>query len=170
MTDGITIERLRDLYRPFPAEVVQWRAQMVTDKTRGGGFAALALSYIDARDVMERLDQVCTPVCWQSEHFDAGGGKLGCRIGIFIDQIWIWKSDGAGATDIEAEKGAFSGALKRAAVSWGIGRYLYDMGNVWVPCDAYEQSGKLKFKKFTDDPWNHVRNAAQFLPKQEKAA
>lgn len=167
--NGVRIEQLRDLHRPFPAHAVSWRAQLVTN-ARGGGFAALALAYIDARDVMERLDHVCTPVHWQSEHFDAGNGRLGCRIGIFIDGMWVWKSDGAGETDIEAEKGAFSGALKRAAVSWGIGRYLYEMGNVWVPCDAAEVQGKLKFKKFLADPWQHVTNAERFLPKQQKEA
>lgn len=166
---GVTIEQLRELHRPFPADAIHWRAQTVT-KARGDGYAALALAYLNSRDVMDMLDQVCTPGFWQSEHFDAGGGKLGCRIGIFIDDQWVWKSDGAGDTDIEAEKGAFSGALKRAAVSWGIGRYLYDLGNVWVPCDATEYQGKPKFKKFTADPWDHVRNRAAFLPRPHKDA
>lgn len=174
MTDdiatGVTLENLRALHRPFEAHQIHWRAQTVT-KARGDGYAALALAYLDARDVMDRLDQICGPANWQSEHFDAGNGKLGCRIGLFIDRLWIWKSDGAGDTDVEAEKGAFSGALKRAAVSWGIGRYLYDMGNVWVPCEATEYQGKPKFKKFTADPWDHVKDAARFLPKpQQKAA
>lgn len=174
MTDdiatGVTLENLRALHRPFEAHQIHWRAQTVT-KARGDGYAALALAYLDARDVMDRLDQVCGPANWQSEHFDAGNGKLGCRIGLFIDRLWIWKSDGAGDTDVEAEKGAFSGALKRAAVSWGIGRYLYDMGNVWVPCEATEYQGKPKFKKFTAQPWDHVKDAQRFLPKpQPKAA
>lgn len=165
----VTIETLRELHAPFPADAVHWRAQTVT-KAKGDGYAALALAYLDARDVMDRLDQTCKPMNWQSEHFDGGNGKLGCRIGIYINGQWVWKSDGAGDTDVEAEKGAFSGALKRAAVSWGIGRYLYDLGNVWVPCEAYEQSGKLKFRKFTDDPWNHVRNRVAFLPRTKKEA
>lgn len=168
MTDvasGVTIEKLRDLHRPFEAHQIHWRAQTVTE--RNGSYIALALAYIDARDVMDRLDNTCGPANWQTEHFDAGNGKLGCRLGLFIDRLWIWKSDGAGDTDVEAEKGAFSDALKRSAVSWGIGRYLYDMGNVWVPCDAYkDNNSKLRFRKFTDDPWNHVKDVARFLPKQ----
>ncbi|MCY1218454.1 hypothetical protein D9M72_304030 [compost metagenome] len=119
---------------------------------------------------MDRLDQVCTPAFWQSEHFDGGNGKLGCRIGLFIEDQWVWKSDGAGDTDVEAEKGAFSSALKRSAVSWGIGRYLYDIGNVWVPCESKEYQGKPRFVKFTDDAWNHVRNRAAFLPRAAKEA
>lgn len=169
---GVTIEQLRDLHRPFPSGEVSWRAQTVT-KARGEGYAALALAYIDARNVMDVLDHVCGPANWQAEHFDAGNGKLGCRIGIRVDGEWVWKSDGAGDTDVEAEKGAFSSALKRAAVHWGVGRYLYDLGNVWVPCaaDPYKDDRgreKLRFKKFNDDPWNHVRNRAAFLPREER--
>ncbi|MEI3803123.1 Rad52/Rad22 family DNA repair protein [Agrobacterium sp. CCNWLW32] len=167
--DSVSLEQLRDLHRPFNADQVHWRAQMVT-KARGEGYAALALAYLDARDVMDRLDQVCTPAFWQSEHFEAGKDRLGCRIGIFINGQWVWKSDGAGDTDVEAEKGAFSSALKRAAVSWGIGRYLYDLGNTWVPCEATDNQGKPRFKKFTENPWDHVRNRAAFLPKLNKEA
>lgn len=171
MIDGVSLDKLRDLHRPFMASQVHWRAQTVT-KARGEGYAALALAYIDARDVMDRLDQTCTPAFWQSEHFDGGNGKLGCRIGLFIGGQWVWKSDGAGDTDVEAEKGAFSGALKRAGVSWGIGRYLYDLGNVWVPCEivAGSEQSKPKFKKFIGDPWANVQNAANFLPKPKASS
>ena len=47
--------------------------------------------------------------------------SLSCKVG----DNWITKADGAGDTDIEGEKGGISDALKRAAVVWGIGRYLY---------------------------------------------
>lgn len=141
------------LSEPFPKESIRWRAQMVR------GDKALALAYIDARDVMGRLDRVCGPGGWQSEHFDVGG-KTGCKIGIYIKNgeygQWIWKSDGAGATQVEGDKGAFSDALKRAAVNWGVGRYLYDLGATWVPC---ELGNNGKFKKFTSDPWASVKNA-----------
>lgn len=169
----LSSETIKDLYAPFPADMVHWRAQMVVKSRQGNGHGALALAYLNSRDVMDRLDAVCGPENWQCKHYDANG-KMACSIGIRIGGEWIWKSDGAGDTDIEAEKGAFSGALKRAAVQWGIGRYLYDLGNTWVPCEAseYDQNGKKKFrfKKFTEDPWNHVRNAQSFLPRQQKAS
>lgn len=165
---GITPEQLKELHHPFPADMIHWRAQMVYD---GGqkGIRALALAYLDSRDVQDRLDAVCGAENWQCEHYDANG-KMACKIGIRVNGEWIWKTDGAGETDIEAEKGAFSSALKRAAVHWGIGRYLYDLGNTWVPCEATKVKDKLKFKKFTDDPWKHVRNAQSFLPQHKKAA
>jgi hypothetical protein len=124
---------------------------------------ALALAYIDARDVQDRLDRVCGPQGWQAEHFDAGNGRLGCKIGVFVptndDRYgqWLWKSDGAGNTDVEGDKGAFSDSFKRAAVHWGVGRYLYSLGATWVPCDTLQgRDGKPKFKKFTADPWAHI--------------
>jgi hypothetical protein len=37
----------------------------------------------------------------------------------------------------QAGKSAASDAFKRAAVMWGIGRFLYDIGMVTLPCDQY---------------------------------
>lgn len=150
------------LSEPFPKESIRWRAQMVR------GDKALALAYIDARDVMGRLDAACGPGGWQSEHFDVGG-KTGCKIGVYIKNgdygMWVWKSDGAGATAVEGDKGAFSDALKRAAVNWGIGRYLYDLGATWVPCEVHTEGPRSgKFKSFKGDPWQYVKKP----PKSQK--
>jgi len=149
-------EIFHKLSEPFPKESIRWRAQMVS------GDKALALAYIDARDVMSRLDSVVGPAGWQSEHF-AVGGKTGCRIGIYVANgqhgQWVWKSDGAGDTDIEGAKGAFSTAFKRASTSWGIGRYLYDLGATWVPCETKDG----KFKKFIGDPWQYVKSPPKHL-------
>lgn len=127
---------LDDLKKPFAPEKISWRIGATNkEKTKG-----LALAYIDARDVMERLDEVCGMDGWQTRHHDVGGGKLACEIGILttpdddsvVAHEWIWKSDGAGSTDVEADKGAFSDSLKRAAVQWGVGRYLYSLKSPWV--------------------------------------
>lgn len=99
------------------------------DKSKGMG-----LAYLDARDVMDRLDNVCGPANWQDRYSHAGQ-KTCCEIGIRINGEWIWKSDGAGDTDMEGSKGAFSDAFKRAAVRWGIGRYLYSSNTPWVALD-----------------------------------
>jgi hypothetical protein len=113
---------LERLAAPIDPTRVSWRVGATTgDKTKG-----LALAYIDARDVMQRLDEVCGADGWQNDYPHANG-KTVCRIGIKIGNEWIWKANGAGDTDVEAEKGALSDAFKRAAVMWGIGRYLYDV-------------------------------------------
>lgn len=139
------------LSAPFPADVVQWRVGSVTkDKAKG-----MALAYIDSRDVMKRLDDVCGPAGWQDDFVPMPNGTTCCRIGILIDGQWVWKGDGAGATgnvenDAEremAQKGGYSDAFKRAAVKWGIGRYLYDLDSPWVELDEYKRIKKTEYAK-----------------------
>jgi len=93
-------------------------------KWRKGYKGGKDLVYIDARDVMNRLDEVFGVGGWES-HYESVGGRMICKLSCRIDGQWITKSDGAGDTDIEGDKGGISDALKRAAVLWGIGRYLY---------------------------------------------
>lgn len=133
-----------DLRAPFEADRISWRIGATNpEKSRG-----LAMPYINARDVAERLDTACGPDRWQNRYPHANG-KTVCEIGILCDTgngfEWIWKSDGAGDTDFEADKGALSGAFKRAAARWGIGAYLYNIENVWVAI-------KAKGKSFTIEP------------------
>ncbi len=130
---------IEQLAAPFPPEQIHWRAQTLTgDKSK-----ALALAYIDARDVMDRLDAVMGPANWATTYEETAKGRMLCRLSLRVDGEWIMKTDGAGNTDVEGEKGAISDALKRAAVSWGIGRYLYGIGNTWAPCEV-GNNGKWK--------------------------
>ncbi len=129
------------LAAPFPSAAVNWKPQTLTkDKTR-----ALAVAYIDARDVMDRLDDVVGQFNWQVEHIEACG-QLVTRLGIRnpTSGEWVWKSDlgfvGGSESNNEDEqvkaiKGTPSDGLKRAGVAWGIGRYLYKLPKVWVDYD-----------------------------------
>ena len=112
------------LKRPFAINKLRWR--------KGGGSKELV--YITARDVMDRLDEVCGVDGWQS-NFDYIGDRMICKLSIRFyhktEEVskwavsWITKSDGADDSNIEGAKGGISDALKRAAVQFGIGRYLY---------------------------------------------
>ena len=82
--------------------------------------------YIDARHVMKRLDEVLGLEFWQTKYHETPSGRVICELSVCINGNWIVKSDGAGDTDIEGEKGAISDALKRSAVLLGIGAYLYN--------------------------------------------
>lgn len=106
---------LKQLKDPFKPEIVKFR--------QGGGGL---LGYIDARDVMKRLDDVLGVENWRDEYKEVVGGIV-CTLYVRNGQDgeWIGKSNGANFTKIEAVKGGISGALKRAAVEWGVGRYLY---------------------------------------------
>lgn len=125
------------LSAPFMPEEIDWRVGSTNgDKTKG-----MALAYMDARAVMDRLDNSCGPQNWQCQYTPAGPIMI-CSIGIKFDD-WVWKQDGAGATDFEGEKGAMSDAFKRAAVRWGVGRYLYDIKAPWVAIQQFGKSFKI---------------------------
>lgn len=153
-----------ELSSPFAYDRVSWRVGATTaDKKKG-----MALAYIDARDVMERLDTVLNPAGWQCDYPHAGV-KTVCSLKCWLpmgaphDDIencswdWIAKADGAGDTDYEAAKGALSDAFKRAAVRFGVGRYLYDLSTPWL---EVEQRGKSFV--FTDDS---LTKLGQYLKK-----
>jgi hypothetical protein len=127
------------LAAPFSPASISWRIGSTTaDKQRG-----MALAYLDARDVMDRLDEACGPGGWQATYPHAGA-KTVCSIGILCGEHWVWKSNGAGDSDIEAEKGALSDAFKRAAVLWGVGRYLYSLPSPWVEIETRGRTSVIK--------------------------
>jgi hypothetical protein len=126
---------LHDLSAPFNPDEIEWRVGATNkDKTKG-----IALAYITARAVMDRLDQICGPENWQCRYSHAGD-KTVCEIAVRCNDEWVVKSNGAGDTDVEGPKGALSDAFKRAAVLWGIGRYLYSLDSPWVALEARGRS------------------------------
>jgi hypothetical protein len=115
------------LKAPFAPDDVRWRVGATNgDKSKG-----LALAYVDARLVMDRLDTVAGPTNWQATYSHAAN-KTVCELSLRCGDEWVTKANGAGDSDIEGEKGALSDAFKRAAVLWGIGRYLYNLDSPWV--------------------------------------
>lgn len=131
------------LAAPFSPASVSWRVGSTTqDKSKG-----MALAYLDARDVMDRLDEVCGPGGWQCRYSHVGAITV-CEIGILDSDAWNWKADGAGQSDIEAEKGALSDAFKRAAVRWGIGRYLYSLPSPWVELETRGRTSVIKESEY----------------------
>lgn len=133
-----TSEIYKALKRPFPERLISWRVGATSkDKQKG-----IALAYIDARDVMQRLDDVLG-LDWQCKYSHADSKTI-CELSIKVEGEWITRSGGAGDTQVEAEKGAISDAFKRAAVLFGVGQYLYHLPNEWVEID--------QFKKITKPP------------------
>lgn len=128
-----------ELKKPFDVSLIHWRVGATNrEKTKG-----IALAYIDARDVMKRLDDVMGNENWQNRYTHVTPNGVICELGLFIDGQWLWKANGAGETSYEAEKGAMSDAFKRAAVMWGIGRYLYYLPNQWVDIEPAGRSHKI---------------------------
>lgn len=114
---------------PFEDHEIEWRVGSTNkDKTKG-----MMLAYVTNRAIMNRLDDVLGPENWKQTYREIHKGIV-CTLSIRLerDSEWISKEDGADLTSIEATKGGLSDAMKRAAVQFGIGRYLYDSESPWV--------------------------------------
>lgn len=116
------------LQAPFPAHLVGWKPQSYTkDRSR-----ALLLAYVDARAVQDRLDAIC-PDGWSFE-IEVVPGTGTPTVKGRLTVLGVTREDIGEATDGEygTLKAASSDALKRCAVQFGIGRYLYDLPKQWV--------------------------------------
>lgn len=121
------------LAAPFPAEDIEWR--IAQKGARDGKPWAKVLAYVTNRAIMQRLDDVMGPENWKNEFQHIDSAFL-CGLSLRINNEWITKFDGAQESQIEATKGGISGAMKRAAVQWRIGRYLYDLTEGWANIHA----------------------------------
>lgn len=125
------------LQAPFPADAIEWRVQ-------SSGFSgekpwARIVAYLTNRAIQDRLDEAVGPENWRNEYVAGPQGGVLCGISLYLPKAdnsaeyhWVTKWDGAENTDIEGVKGGLSGSMKRAAVQWGIGRFLYDWGEAWA--------------------------------------
>lgn len=128
----------KELAKPFAYEDLEWRTLRVLGKTVDN-VQAMIVPYVTARAIQDRLDLVCEPNGWWNEFRDWKGGQL---CGITIGNVTKW--DGAKDTQIEALKGGLSDAMKRAAVQWGIGRYLYKLPPMKAQILKTYESGAYK--------------------------
>jgi hypothetical protein len=88
---------------------------------------------------MNRLDRVLGIDGWKDRFDVLGSGAVQCTLSLRLGNLWVSKQDVGGPSDQEDAgdrmKAAFSDALKRAAVKFGIGRYLYSMPGAWEDWD-----------------------------------
>jgi len=131
-----------ELSAHFADHEIEWRVGSTNkDKTKG-----LMLAYVTNRAIMNRLDSVVGAQNWKQSFKEIHKGII-CSLSIRFTESgeWITKEDGADLTDIEPTKGGLSDSMKRAAVQFGIGRYLYDSISEWVEL----KDGKYPVRKPT---------------------
>lgn len=100
-------------------------------KTRTG--TGTKFDYVTARTVMNRLDSVLGPENWWDSYRAAGGTATICSLTIRLpDGKTVTKEDVGGSAGMadggDDEKSSVSDAFKRAAVKFGVSRYLYKDG------------------------------------------
>lgn len=126
-------DRWKELAKPFDDDEIEWRVQRC-GKT-GGKVWALIVPYVQARAIMNRLDTVLGVDGWSDSYSAVQTAESGiaCRLTIHRgDKPSITKEDAAECTDVHPIKGGYSDALKRAAVKFGMGRYLYAVDTVFA--------------------------------------
>lgn len=119
---------------------------------------ATVVSYIDARQLQDRLDEVVGAENWQVK-YEERKGNLFAGIGIKHDGEWIWKFDCGTESNVEKEKGEASDSFKRAGVMWGVGRFLYSLPIITLDTkDHTNKAGKTTAYP-ADDKGNILWNA-----------
>jgi hypothetical protein len=131
-------------FRLLTADEIECRVQRCTEK------GVQILLYKTVRVDYAILDETVGAMNWQNKYKDVDG-KVYCAIGIYDDQKhdWIWKENCGSESNMEAEKGEASDAMKRAGFAWGIGTELYSSPFIWVKPDAckleYDERSKRYF-------------------------
>lgn len=133
MTNQVILDALK---APFDPNDIEWRIQQ--GGITNGNPWALVVPYITSRAVQERLDEV-VPLSWENVQKPTPDGKgYLCGITIHLKDRSITRWDGAEYTNIEPLKGALSDSMKRAAVQFGIGRYLYQLDAFFADCSLVD--------------------------------
>lgn len=92
----------------------------------------LCVPYIDSRQVSTRLNEVLGVDGWSDTLIETTGNYMICELTCYINSKAITKSNVGTPGNVEKDKSQASDALKRAAVKFGIGEYLYHMEPVKV--------------------------------------
>ncbi len=156
----VNADALKKLHAELPHK---WRVQSFNKKGK-----ATLVAYIDARQVMDLLDEVVGAGNWTRGHAEIKGNIYGC-VSIKVGDTWVQKWDVGTESATEGEKGESSDSFKRAAVNWGIGRFLYDMDFIYVK--AVEANGKWHVVNDNNERvWDITKFANDLIKKKSKTS
>lgn len=145
---AFSMEKVRELAAelevPFSPSVIEWRVTSTNeDRTRGQ-----LMPYADQRAYTDRLNDLLTPagrtrkyIVNTSPNFERSeDGKVVAKVFVTCDLTirWIGSHSATGeewADDDNAGTSAEAQAFKRACSCFGLGRYLYYFGGIWVDLD-----------------------------------
>ena len=128
--------KYENMFRELTMEEIEVRVQ----SNKGNGLSLLL--YKDARTDARILNETVGPMNWQRRH---EGNK--CIVSIKNEETgeWINKEDVGKESKMEAEKGLYSDAFKRACFSWGIGPELYSAPQIFIPREKYKYNQGTTF-------------------------
>lgn len=123
------------MFRQLRPSEVEARVAQCSEK------GASLLLYKTARTDYALLDETVGPDRWECAYREVKG-NLFCKITILFDGFGISKENCGVESNMEAQKGEASDAMKRAGFAWGIGRELYTAPFIWVPADRLQRLSK----------------------------
>lgn len=149
---SLSKEDLKILSAPFDEKTLGVKVESLSkDRTK-----AMLICYLQHTDVYTRLEEVCPS--WECALMNEQWGKDPkgndvCSIRVRMTLLDVSRENiGEGYN----QKSAMSDALKRAAMLFGVGRYLYDAETVWVPynelTDKYKVYTYEDYKKHLKQP------------------
>lgn len=151
---------LAALAEPFPPEWVDFRP----GKNE-------ALAYIDARVVMDRLDAVVGPHNWTFEPVAVVQDAKTVLVALGrLTVHGVTKCDYGEASNFHGTKGAASDALKRAAVHWGVGRYLYALDGFPIQGDKIPERVKAQLRARLPRPRDYTAGVAPIYAQSGEGA
>ena len=116
MTNEFTLEMQQALSSPFPDSEIGWKPQVTTrgrqkeEIVKNGIRVAGCVAHIDARNVMDRLDEVVGVGNWSDSYDEIGNHHIKCTLTV----CGVSKQDVRQANDggfADPVKSAFSDAL-----------------------------------------------------------
>jgi Rad52/22 family double-strand break repair protein len=115
-------------------------ARLPGEKTRNQ--SGRTITYVTARTIMNRLDEVLGPENWWDRYTPLQNSVI-CELTIRLpDGSTVTKCDIGGCAGLadagDDDKSGFSDAFKRAAVKFGVGRYLYGDGTAQLGAPVLE--------------------------------
>lgn len=120
----LTKEDLQVLTAKFPLDTLCVKVNSFSkDRTK-----AMLVLYLQHTDVYARLEMV--DPAWSCETISVEKGSESMWVRMRLTVKGVSRENVGEGNDL---KGAYSDAIKRAAMLFGIGRYLYDSEVVWVP-------------------------------------
>lgn len=120
---------------------------------------ATCVAYIDSRDVQDVLDANCL---WSDRYYEENN-MLFCEITIYADGREYKRSDTGSESIADAKKGHSSDAFKRAAVKFGVGRFLYSQPIKYIKANEVKNTGNYPF--VVDNNGNKVYNISDHINK-----
>ncbi len=142
------------LVEPFDPSEIKWRVTHTTQDRRRGAVIAFA----DPRAYTDRLNQIFTPTGW-TRTYDVSTvtavsrmkgdkliqtGKVLVTCALTIHQLGCHTGSGEEWADEQnAMTSAEAQAFKRACTCFGLGRYLYNFAEMWVPLNDHRRPVNL---------------------------